>query len=246
MTQLKICTYTAVSQRWFTGKERDAESGLDYFGARYYASSMGRMMSPDWSAKAEPVPYAKLDNPQSLNLYEYVGNNPLSRADADGHDWRDTTKKLFQTAKASFYLKVESGVGLEVHGKGLLAKAQIGVKSVQETNAKFNNKGTVKKIDEASAKVKLGPVSIGPSITKEQTIQTGNGPRNYDAPSEVHGNFLYEVGESGKGSNWEVGVGIGAYVGVGGGLEVGFDAKELYQGVKEAFSSEPKPEEKKP
>ena len=42
-------------------------------------------MSPDWSAKAEPVPYAKLDNPQSLNLYSYVGNNPLSRVDKDGH-----------------------------------------------------------------------------------------------------------------------------------------------------------------
>ncbi|MHB8889968.1 MAG: RHS repeat-associated core domain-containing protein [Acidobacteriaceae bacterium] len=32
----------------FTGKERDAESGLDYFGARYYSSAMGRFMSPDW------------------------------------------------------------------------------------------------------------------------------------------------------------------------------------------------------
>ncbi len=69
----------------YTGKERDAESGLDYFGARYYASSMGRFMSPDWSAKIEPVPYSKLDNPQSLNLYAYVGNNPLSNADTDGH-----------------------------------------------------------------------------------------------------------------------------------------------------------------
>jgi RHS repeat-associated protein len=69
----------------FTGKERDTESGLDYFGARYYASSMGRWMSPDWSAKAEPVPYAKLENPQSLNLYGYVYNNPLSTADKDGH-----------------------------------------------------------------------------------------------------------------------------------------------------------------
>ena len=69
----------------FTGKERDSESGLDYFGARYYASTVGRWLSPDWSAKAEPVPYAKLDNPQSLNLYSYVGNNPLSRIDADGH-----------------------------------------------------------------------------------------------------------------------------------------------------------------
>ena len=31
----------------YTGKERDTESGLDYFGARYYGSSMGRFMSPD-------------------------------------------------------------------------------------------------------------------------------------------------------------------------------------------------------
>jgi RHS repeat-associated protein len=73
------------TEHLFTGKERDNESGNDYFGARYYASSMGRFLSPDWSAKVEPVPYAKLDNPQSLNLYAFVGNNPLSRIDADGH-----------------------------------------------------------------------------------------------------------------------------------------------------------------
>jgi RHS repeat-associated protein len=70
----------------FTGKERDIESGNDYFGARYYASAMGRWMSPDWSAKAEPVPYSKLTDPQTLNLYSYVGNNPLSRFDDDGHE----------------------------------------------------------------------------------------------------------------------------------------------------------------
>jgi RHS repeat-associated protein len=69
----------------FTGKERDTESGLDYFVARYYASSMGRWMSPDWTAEADPVPWAELDNPQTLNLYAYVGNNPLSRTDPFGH-----------------------------------------------------------------------------------------------------------------------------------------------------------------
>jgi RHS repeat-associated protein len=73
------------TEQLFTGKERDSESGNDYFGARYYASSMGRFLSPDWSAKVVPVPYAKLDNPQSLNLYAYVGNNPLIHVDADGH-----------------------------------------------------------------------------------------------------------------------------------------------------------------
>jgi len=73
------------TEHLFTGKERDTESGNDYFGARYYASSMGRFMSPDWSAKIEPVPYSKLDDPQTLNLYAYVTNNPLTRRDLDGH-----------------------------------------------------------------------------------------------------------------------------------------------------------------
>jgi RHS repeat-associated protein len=69
----------------FTGKERDQESGNDYFGARYYASTMGRFLSPDWSVKEEPVPYAKLGDPQTLNLYGYLRNNPLGGVDADGH-----------------------------------------------------------------------------------------------------------------------------------------------------------------
>lgn len=79
------CTGTIPDPHHFTGKERDAESGNDYFGARYYSSGMGRFLSPDWSAKAEPVPYARLDDPQSLNLYSYVRNNPLAKPDLDGH-----------------------------------------------------------------------------------------------------------------------------------------------------------------
>jgi len=70
----------------YTGKERDAESGLDYFGARYYASTMGRFLSPDWNDAPDEIPYANLDDPQTLNLYSYVGNNPLGRFDPTGHD----------------------------------------------------------------------------------------------------------------------------------------------------------------
>jgi RHS repeat-associated protein len=73
------------TEHFFTGKERDTESGLDYFGARYYASSMGRWMSPDWAEKPEAVPYSSLDNPQTLNLYGYVNNNPITKRDPDGH-----------------------------------------------------------------------------------------------------------------------------------------------------------------
>ena len=69
----------------FTGKERDTESGLDYFGARYYSNGLGRFITPDWSAMPEPVPYADLNDPQSLNQYSYVRNIPTTRFDADGH-----------------------------------------------------------------------------------------------------------------------------------------------------------------
>jgi RHS repeat-associated protein len=69
----------------FTGKERDSESNLDNFGARYYTSNIGRFMSPDWAARPTSVPYANFGDPQSLNLYGYVRNDPVSRADADGH-----------------------------------------------------------------------------------------------------------------------------------------------------------------
>jgi RHS repeat-associated protein len=64
----------------FTGKERDAESGLDYSHYRYYGSNMGRWMSPDPSG----LTFANPLNPQSFNLYAYVNNNPLGFVDPTG------------------------------------------------------------------------------------------------------------------------------------------------------------------
>jgi RHS repeat-associated protein len=69
----------------YTGKERDSETGLDYFGARYFSSAQGRFTSPDWSAAPQPVPYADFEDPQTLNLYAYGRNNPLRNRDLDGH-----------------------------------------------------------------------------------------------------------------------------------------------------------------
>lgn len=88
MTPSAACAFSAASSKrpHSTGKERDAESGNDYFGARYYASSMGRFMSPDWALIPAPVPFANLDDPQSLNLYSYVLNSPLTVVDANGHE----------------------------------------------------------------------------------------------------------------------------------------------------------------
>ena len=84
------CTGSAPdpSPQHFTGQIHDQESNNDYFGARYYSEYTGRFLSPDFNAMGDdldPVPYADLMNPQSLNLYSYVQNNPLSHKDADGH-----------------------------------------------------------------------------------------------------------------------------------------------------------------
>ena len=63
----------------FTGKERDTESGLDYFGARYLSSNMGRWMSPDPSMEG-----AILELPQTWNKYSYEYNRPTYGTDPDG------------------------------------------------------------------------------------------------------------------------------------------------------------------
>jgi RHS repeat-associated protein len=80
----------------FTAKERDVESGLDYFGARYYSAAQGRFTSVDPfdpvlgkqgandKEKAEKEFFIYLDQPQHWNRYPYALNNPLRYIDPDG------------------------------------------------------------------------------------------------------------------------------------------------------------------
>ncbi len=71
---------TTLTQK-FTGKERDVETALDYFGTRYYSSAQGRLTSPDL-----PLIDQDPSDPQSWNLYSYVRNNPLKYVDPTGQD----------------------------------------------------------------------------------------------------------------------------------------------------------------
>lgn len=72
---------------WFnypflTSKERDNETGLDFFEARYYSSTQGRFTSPDpLLASGKPM------LPQSWNRYVYCINSPLVLIDPSGLDW---------------------------------------------------------------------------------------------------------------------------------------------------------------
>jgi len=90
---------TDTTRQKFTSKERDDESKLDYFLARYYSSAQGRFTSPDefaggpdafWmfgsgDTEKQALPYADITDPQSLNKYAFCLNNPLRYVDPDGH-----------------------------------------------------------------------------------------------------------------------------------------------------------------
>jgi RHS repeat-associated protein len=79
-----VCgTHPPGQPRRFTGKERDVETGLDYFGARYYGSKIGRFTTIDPSLT---IRENTLD-PQRWNRYAYGRNNPLRFVDPDGRDW---------------------------------------------------------------------------------------------------------------------------------------------------------------
>jgi RHS repeat-associated protein len=88
--EIVVSSPTVQDQNYkFTGKERDSESGLDNFGARYDASALGRFMTTD----PVVITTERLMNPQQLNLYAYVANNPLRFIDPTGEILQCTGNK---------------------------------------------------------------------------------------------------------------------------------------------------------
>src|SRR5262249_61432412 len=69
----------------YTGKERDVETALNYFGARYYASWLGRFTTVDPALEVEKAQ----QEPQQWNRYAYVTNNPMRFIDPDGRQEHD-------------------------------------------------------------------------------------------------------------------------------------------------------------
>jgi RHS repeat-associated protein len=90
----------------FTSKERDLETGLDYFGARYYGSVEGRFTS------ADPlyIDLRRLKDPQQLNIYAYTRNNPLAFTDPTGFDIKATNSQ-----KEEYLKRLKGAVSFEMH-----------------------------------------------------------------------------------------------------------------------------------
>jgi RHS repeat-associated protein len=221
-----MCSHALLNASRCTGKERDSESGLDYFGARYYTSSMGRWMSPDWSAKVEPVPYSKLYDPQTLNLYGYLTNSPLSRTDPDGHG------PLWDKFVATFYGKASAGPGVGAELKATkYAKVEIGAKAQLEVRGSSSGVDVTGKAV-AEATVTVGKTSAGASVEADkQLVKNGNVDPQ---PTTVTGNVGINAATAGPNE-----IGVEGHIGALG-VEAGVDvdkAMEFGQAVKDSVNA---------
>jgi RHS repeat-associated protein len=151
----------------FTGKERDSESGLDNFGARYDSSQYGRFMTPD-----DIGPGQHPEDPQTWNMYSYVRNNPLNLTDPMGQYTCDGT--MTQTQCDYF----QKGLDKAQDAANNL-KSQYGVDSDQYKNAQGA-------IDAYGKENVNNGVSIGQGNTGNYaaSLQIGpSGPTTSDNPS---------------------------------------------------------------
>lgn len=206
-------------------------------------------MSPDWSAKEQPVPYATFDDPQSLNLYSYVRNNPLSKADADGHcDWCWNIVAAVSTYVAvhpalaqaveklgdSLGIKVSAGVGRSVN----LGGVKVGAAASVTSEGRNDGTGSSKVQGTIGASVSGVGLQGNGTATFEKNGSLVNPLKNLDGNVKVtgstpHGDNISSTNAA-VGTDGRVGVGVGVNVGIAqAGVQVTAGTQEV-QGVASA------------
>ncbi len=103
----------------FTSKNLDDESGLMFYGARYYNPKLGRFITPDTIVQSP-------SNPQTLNRYAYCNNNPVNNIDPSGHSWFKKFFKAIGIILGGAILTAISGGLLTPVLSGAIAGATIG------------------------------------------------------------------------------------------------------------------------
>jgi RHS repeat-associated protein len=169
-----------------TGKERDAETGLDYFGARYYGSNMGRFMS------ADPIIITKhrFTDPQQWNLYAYVRNNPLKYTDPTGMDFNLQCKGTKDNASTCQGGHVGTTT-TDANGKSTFTPTVVTSASLQDSKS-----GVTGTVTEGGVKITTASGTYtGQFIngTQSATLQ-GSGalsPFTFNITGQSSGNLLY-------------------------------------------------------
>lgn len=149
------------TEHHFTGKERDAETGEangnDYFGARYYSSTMGRFMSPDATVDQHP------GDPQSWNLYSYVRNSPVTLDDPTGNYVCDDSMSKKQCDAFNDALIDAKNAAWQKGGGGLAAT----INALNSYGEEGKANGVTVKIDSDAQDPGLTTATDGGAITKQ-------------------------------------------------------------------------------
>jgi RHS repeat-associated protein len=134
----------------FTGHPRDYDSGLqlDFFGARYFGSAMGRFTSTD-----DPFADQHSDDPQSWNLYSYARNNPLRFIDELGRAVFESAAKLMEA-------------GQEVVGRKELVATVVGSKDGKPIYETYCDRGVKQILNLGGDHTLDGPTMNATGITK--------------------------------------------------------------------------------
>jgi RHS repeat-associated protein len=183
------------SEYTFTGKEQDAESGLFYFGARYYDPVLCVFISVDPVAMNNPG--VGLADSQRLNAYEYCGNNPLVLIDPDGRSWfSKAIKQIGNFLKQ--WMPTILGIGLSVMGFPVLGALVSSGLSAAMNGGSFKSFATGLAIGAVSGMVAGGitsAVGLDPSKLSGAVIRGGlTGAISGGAAAAVNG------GDFGKGA----------------------------------------------
>ncbi len=138
----------------FTSKERDNETGLDYFIARHFSSFQARFVSPDeftggpdelfdftGVAQANPTFYADVTHPQSLNKYQFCLENPLAYVDPDGHQQALIQRMMLEKAPDSRIMSTGKSVAAAVDASTEVLKG--GGKEVLNFGIGLSNGGAI-------------------------------------------------------------------------------------------------------
>jgi len=149
-----------------TGKERDNETGLDYFGARYFSGAQGRFASTDRVI----VTPARIADPQRFNLYAYARNNPLVYVDPDGediefvNDTEEGRKKALALITKNMSAAEAANIGIRKN-KGGAYEAYILDTDAVGTNASKGYKNIASLIGDHSITADVGVIGGGLSAT---------------------------------------------------------------------------------
>jgi len=168
-TTLGYASGDSVRQQ-FTQKERDVETGLDYFGARYHSSVQGRFTSPDPLLSS-----GKLTQPQSWNRYSYVINRPLKLVDPTGLDWGVTEwveDGVLHTNYHWFDGKVGSYGGRDYRRVSFGASGHRDINADDGSVVRISNTGLIRQV------IYAGPSGSGTGGDNGETLSIGAGLAN--------------------------------------------------------------------